>query len=61
MDFAKVPIGFGMALAQNYDAMTAYAALPESQKQAVLDRASDVRSEMEMYKLVASLAGGKNF
>ena len=50
-----------MALAQNYDAMTAYAALPESLKQAVLDRASDVRSEMEMYKLVASLAGGKNF
>ena len=33
MDFYKVPIGFGMALAQNAAAMTRYAHLTESQKQ----------------------------
>lgn len=58
MDFHKVPIGFGMALAQNYDAMAAYSAMPDDQKQAVLNRAHNVRSETEMYSLVASLANG---
>lgn len=58
MDFAKVPIGFGMALAQNEAAMIRYAALPEQQKQNILDKARDVRSEKEMWHLVAGLANG---
>lgn len=58
MDFYKVPIGFGMALAQNTAAMNHYAQLSESQKQDILDRAHNVRSEMEMYTLVANLANG---
>ena len=33
MDFYKVPIGFGMALAQNTAAMNRYAHLDEAQKQ----------------------------
>ena len=56
MDFYKVPIGFGMALAMNQLAMNAYAAMTESQKQAVLSKAHNVRSEREMHDLVASLA-----
>lgn len=56
MDFYKVPIGFGMALAMNQLAMNAYAAMTESQKQAVLSKAHNVRSEWEMHDLVASLA-----
>ena len=56
MDFYKVPIGFGMALAMNQPAMNAYAAMTESQKQAVLSKAHHVRSEREMHDLVASLA-----
>lgn len=56
MDSYKVPIGFGMALAQNFDAMAAYSALPEEQKQAVLGKAHNVRSESEMYTLVNELA-----
>ena len=55
MDFYKVPIGFGMALAQNTEAMNHYARLPEDQKQSILDRAHKVLSEQEMYALVASL------
>ena len=56
MDFYKVPIGFGMALAQNTAAMNRYAHLTEQQKQDILNKAHNVRSEMEMYTLVASLA-----
>lgn len=58
MDFYKVPIGFGMALAMNQPAMDAYAAMTEQQKQAILNKAHNVRSEKEMHNLVASLAGG---
>ncbi len=56
MDFYKVPIGFGMALAMNHSAMEAYAAMTEQQKQAILNKAHNARSEQEMHSLVASLA-----
>ena len=56
MDFYKVPIGFGMALAQNTAAMNRYAHMTEQQKQDILTRAHNVRSEKEMYSLVAKLA-----
>lgn len=58
MDFYKIPIGFGMALAMNPPAMNAYAAMTEQQKQAVVDKAHNARSEQEMHRIVADLAGG---
>ena len=58
MDYASVPIGFGLALSSNTAAMNHYSHLDEAQKQNVLDRAHNARSEMEMYTLVASLANG---
>ena len=58
MDFYKVPIGFGLALSANTAAMNRYAHLTEQQKQDILNRAHNVRSEKEMYALVASLANG---
>lgn len=58
MDFYKVPIGFGLALSANTAAMNRYAHLAESQKQDILYKAHNVRSEEEMYSLVASLANG---
>ena len=60
MDFYKVPIGFGMALAQNAAAMNHYAHLSEDQKQDILNKAHNVRSEQDMYTLVASLANGNS-
>ena len=60
MDFYKIPIGFGMALAQNTAAMNRYAHLTEQQKQNILNKAHNVRSEEEMYFLVASLANDIN-
>ncbi len=58
MDFAGVPIGFGMALTQNTAAMIRYAHLDEQSKKDILDRAHNARSEQDMYTLVASLANG---
>ncbi len=58
MDFYNVPIGFGLALAGNTAAMNCYAHLSESEKQDILNRAHNVRSEKEMYALVASLTYG---
>ena len=56
MDFYKVPIGFGMALAVNEPAMNAYSAMTEDEKQAIINKAHNVRSEKEMHDLVNSLA-----
>ena len=58
MDFNSVPVGFGMALSQNEAAMIRYGLLSENAKQDLLNHARGVRSEMEMYKLVANLANG---
>lgn len=55
MDFYKVPIGFGMALAMNQSAMNAYAAMTEDQKQAILNKAHNARSEQEMRQIVNSI------
>lgn len=56
MDFYKVPIGFGMALAMNPPAMNAYSAMTEEEKQAIINKAHNAHSEKEMHELVASLA-----
>ena len=58
MDFYNIPIGFGLALSANTAAMNRYAHLTEAQKQDILNRAHTIRSEKEMYSLVASLANG---
>ena len=52
MNFYKVPIGFGMALAMNEPAMAAYANMTEEEKQAILQKAHHARSEAEMHKIV---------
>ncbi len=56
MDFYKVPIGFGMALAMNPVAMNTYSAMTQEQKQAVLEKAHNARSEHEMHQIVNGLA-----
>ena len=58
MDFYKVPIGFGMALAMNPPALNAYSAMTDEQKQEVLNKAHNARSEREMHSIVDGLAAG---
>lgn len=55
MDFYKVPIGFGLALAMNPPALNAYSAMTEEQKQSILNRAHNARSEKEMHQIVNSI------
>ena len=55
MDFYKVPLGFGMALAMNANAMNAYSGMTEMQKQAILDRAHQAQSQQEMHEIVNSI------
>ncbi|MEM1485115.1 hypothetical protein V6615_09580 [Oscillospiraceae bacterium PP1C4] len=51
-----VPMGFGMALAQNLDAMNRFSALsPEQQKQ-VISHTHQVGSKQEMQQYVQQLA-----
>jgi len=55
MDFYKVPLGFGMALAMNANALNAYSGMTEMQRQAVLDKAQKARSQQEMHEIVNSI------
>ena len=55
MNFAEVPIGFGMALAQNEKAVNAYAMMTREQKHAILARAHNAHSQEEMHRIVASI------
>lgn len=56
MDFTEVPIGFGMALAQNERAVSAYAAMTKEEKDTVLARAHQAESREEMRQIVADMA-----
>lgn len=56
MNFREVPTGFGMALAQNEKAVNAYAMMTREQKNAVLEKAHNARSEKEMHQIVAAIA-----
>lgn len=52
---SELPLGFGMALAQNETAMHHFENLTEPEKQSVLQQAHNVRSKAEMQRLVAAL------
>ena len=55
MDERGLPLGFGMALAQNEAAMRRFEALTEAEKQSVIERSHSVSSKSEMRRLVAEL------
>ena len=52
-----IPLGFGMALAQNPTAMDVFCALSEEQRRQVLDKTRRIRSREEMRSYVDSLVG----
>lgn len=52
-----VPLGFGMALAQNPDAMDVFSGLTEEQRKGILDKTRHIRSKEEMRSFVDSLVG----
>ena len=56
MNFSQVPIGFSMALAQNEQAVNAYAMMTKEEKDAILQKAHSARSQQEMQQLVSAIA-----
>lgn len=55
MDFYKVPMGFGMALSMNPFALNVYSSMTEEEKQEILRRAHNAKSQEEIYAIVSSL------
>ena len=51
-----IPLGLGMALSQNIGAMEYFAALPEEQKQAVIQATHQIHSKQEMHDFVQKLS-----
>ncbi len=58
MDKHALPLGFGMALAQNELAMKAFEALTETEKHELVEKTHTVNSKREMQQLVSKLEDG---
>lgn len=56
-----LPMGFGMALAQNQNAMTNFSAMSSEQKQSVINSTKQIKSKKEMKGFVSNLASTSNF
>lgn len=55
----EIPMGFGMALAQNSEAMDRFSAFPEAKKRAVIEHTHQIRSKKEMQLYAQEIAQGK--
>lgn len=51
-----IPLGFGMALAQNSEAMTRFSAMSEEQRRQLIEGTHSVRSKKEMQAYVDRIA-----
>ena len=51
----EIPLGFGMALAQNGKAMKYFADLNEWEKQNIISRTHQIKAKEEMQKFVENL------
>ncbi|BCJ98235.1 hypothetical protein [Anaerocolumna chitinilytica] len=60
-DGPEIPLGLGMALAQNINAMNYFAALDDTGKRQVIDGTHSVRSKSEMKQYVSNLAEDNSF
>lgn len=56
MDKTELPLGFGFALAQNTDAMKAFANLSAAQQEDIVQKARKVSSKSEIHSLVNGLS-----
>jgi|GEM_PF-313240 len=51
----EIPVGLGMALAQNLDAMEVFNSMDDGSRQNVIERARHVKSKQEMESMVYEL------
>lgn len=52
---SDIPMGLGMALAQNTDAMAKFTAMSDTEKQTFINGTHSINSKQEMKEYVASL------
>ncbi|PWM44712.1 MAG: hypothetical protein DBX47_05465 [Clostridiales bacterium] len=52
---AEIPLGFGMALAQNEKAFNNFATLPESKRNEYIERSHTVKTKYEMQMLIEEI------
>lgn len=55
VDNPEMPLGLGIALAQNITAMNYFASLPKSKQQEVIDGTHKIQSKQEMRQYVQDL------
>jgi hypothetical protein len=56
----SVPLGLGMALAQNSGALSRFAGLPLDERQAIIERTHSIGSKKEMKSFVDNLSKSWN-
>lgn len=59
MEKYEMPVGFGMALAQNPEALQKFAMLSEDKKQQIIQGTHSINSREEMHRYVNSIAENK--
>ncbi|MBC8547729.1 hypothetical protein H8711_12455 [Clostridiaceae bacterium NSJ-31] len=55
----EIPMGLGMALAQNAPAMNHFSALPDDQKQRIIEHTHQIQSKEQMQQFVQKLANNQ--
>lgn len=61
LDDHNVPIGFGMALAQDLNAMNRFASMDKTTQQAVIEQTHHIHSREEMHDFVTNLGNHSSF
>jgi len=54
----EIPMGLGMALAQNLPAINYFSSLPHNEQQRIIDHTHAIQSKREMQSFVQALVGG---
>jgi hypothetical protein len=54
-DYSEMPIGLGMAFAENIDAMRHFTSMPRPEQQTFIENAHNIKSRDEMHAYVKSL------
>ncbi|MCL2109734.1 MAG: hypothetical protein FWH20_10365 [Oscillospiraceae bacterium] len=55
-----IPLGLGMALAQNSDALSRFAGLPVNERQRIIEKTHSIGSKKEMKSFVDNLSKNWN-
>lgn len=61
VDGDNMPLGLGMALAQNINAMNYFSSLSKEEQQKIIEHTHSIKSKSEMQAYVDSFVNGNSF